>query len=89
MVKCSINKQGKKYLKSAVSYASKPPSHSLSTCAFVTPRQLLVLVEHNFPSMHRADLPVKDELDAIEAVTRVSLEICCQKVWIAADMSQI
>ena len=39
--------------------------------------------------MHRADLPVKDELDAIEAVTRVSLEICCQKVWIAADMSQI
>ena len=46
MVKCSINKQGKKYLKSAVSYASKPPSYSLSTCAFVTPRQLLVLVEH-------------------------------------------
>ena len=67
----------------------KPPSHSLSTYAFVAPRQLLVLVGHKFPSMHRADLPVKDELDAIEAVTRVSLEICCQKVWIAADMSQI
>ena len=39
--------------------------------------------------MHRADLPVKDELDAIEAITRVSLEICCQKVWIAAGMSRI